>query len=62
MDPVTIAAGLLALLKPVMEYIAAKVKSGEMSAAEQTKLQQDMDDIRSGAAFDKPHWKGRNQS
>lgn len=53
------ATGLLALLKPVMAYINEKVQKGEMTAEQQSKLQQEMDDIRTGKAFEGPHWHGR---
>lgn len=57
MDPVSIATGLLALLKPVMAFIAEKAAKGEIPAEVQSKLQADLDDIRSGQAFSAPHWK-----
>jgi hypothetical protein len=57
MDPFTIATGIIALLKPVLAYIREKTAAGEYDATRQAALWQQIDDIRSGKAFESDAWK-----
>lgn len=57
MDPITLATGIIGLLKLTVAEIRNLTAKGEITVEEQDRILQEIEDIRSGKAFEGPEWK-----